>query len=119
MPSVSVLELKKKVLVWLVLGVGGWYQDSRYVISRKATVAHSVLSPSLNLFALTPTRQQLNTLGITLHAVDGAIVNSDLAISAEDLEIQDCGHTTGHDNAYDDDQQIRGLLRCARSSFPP
>lgn len=101
------------------LGGWRWDQDSRYVISRKATVAHSVLSPGFNLFTLAPTRQQLNTLGITLHAVNSAIVDSDLAIPAEDLEVQDCGHTTGHDDAYDDDQQVRRLLCRACSSFPP
>jgi len=75
-------------------------------VSRKATVAHSIFTPSLDLSPLSSSCQHFNTFLICSYALECAIVDGCLAVAAEDFEVEDCRNATGHDNSQDDDSEV-------------
>jgi len=76
------------------------------VISRKTTVAHSILPPSLNFSTLSSSGQNIYALGIGSDTFDGAIVDGGFAVAAEDFKPEDSRYAAGHDNAEYDDSKV-------------
>jgi hypothetical protein len=74
-------------------------ESLRNGVSCKATIAHSVLAPSLDLSTFSSSSQYINALGIVSYAFKSAVVDSRLAVSAEDFEPEDCRNTAGHDDS--------------------
>jgi len=63
------------------------WENSRNGVSRKATVAHSIFTPSLDLSPLSSSCQHFNTFLICSYALKGTVVDSRLAVAAEDFEV--------------------------------
>jgi hypothetical protein len=88
-------------------------------VSCKATVAHSVLTPSLDLSTFSSSCQHINALGVVSYTLKGAIVDGGLAVAAEDFEPEDCRNTARHDDTQDDNAEVCGLLCRTSAPFAP
>lgn len=81
-------------------------ESLRNVISRKATVAHSVFSPSLNLSTLSSSSKDIYTFRIGPDAFEGAVVDGGFAVAAEDFQPENGRYTASHDKTEDDDSKV-------------
>jgi hypothetical protein len=88
-------------------------------VSGKATVAHSVLTPSLDLSTFSSSCQHIDALRIVSYAFKSAVVDGGLAVAAEDFEPEDCRDAARHDDTQDDDAEVRRLLCRTGTSLAP